>query len=55
MLKMFCFLLGRVHLSKTTEENKKRRSRLEKLKQQVKTQEKELNSQNVNCYIIYYT
>ncbi|CAB3983709.1 Beclin 1-associated autophagy-related key regulator [Paramuricea clavata] len=36
----------RACLSKTTEENKKRRSRLEKLKQQIKTQEKELNSKN---------
>ncbi|XP_046849701.1 beclin 1-associated autophagy-related key regulator-like isoform X2 [Xenia sp. Carnegie-2017] len=34
-------------LSKTTEENKRRRSRLDLLKQQIKTQEKQLHSKNV--------
>ena len=36
----------RSYLSRTIEENKKRRSRLEQLKQQIKTQEKEINSKN---------
>lgn len=40
-------------MSKTTEENKKRRSRLEKLKQKIKMQEKELSSKNVNNFEIF--
>ena len=44
---MFCFHLDKGILTKTIDENKKRRSRLEKLKEQIKQQEKDAKNQNV--------
>ena len=44
---IFLKSLDRAILTQTMEENKKRRSRLEKLKEKIKQQEKESKSQNV--------